>query len=371
MKILFVLENYHPFVGGAEVVFKNLAEGFVKEGHEVNIINNQIKKTNKFEIINGVKVHRVNSFGSRYLFTFLAIPKVLKLAKNSDVIQTTTFTGAPPAWFGGKIRKKPVLLTVHEVWVDKWKKVTDFNFLKSFVHNILEKMIYTLKFDRYICVSNSTRKDLANINITNAVTIHNGLDYGLWNPKNFDDSKIKTNPELKEKFLCFSWGRPGVSKGFEYLIRSIPLILKKIPNAFFLLMTNKDYNKKKFKQLTDLVKKLGIGKHISIIKPVPYKELGNFIKAAACVVIPSIAEGFGYTTVETCAIGTPVVATNAGSIPEVISNKYVLVEARSPNGIASGVITVKNKDYKTSALKKFYWKTAIDKYLDEYKKLVR
>src|SRR3989344_1338403 len=37
MKILFICENYHPHQGGAEVLFKNLAEGLVKAGNEVSI----------------------------------------------------------------------------------------------------------------------------------------------------------------------------------------------------------------------------------------------------------------------------------------------------------------------------------------------
>ena len=71
MKILFICENYIPHYGGAEVVFKNLAEGYVKLGHEVTILTHQLKNTKKREIINGVKVIRVPSLNSRYLFSDL------------------------------------------------------------------------------------------------------------------------------------------------------------------------------------------------------------------------------------------------------------------------------------------------------------
>src|SRR3989338_5192334 len=150
MKILFVCENYLPHIGGAEVVFKNLAEGFVKLGHEVFLVTHRIKDTKKYELMNGVKVYRVNCFKSRYLFSFLAIPKVLRLAKKADVIQTTTFNGAPPAWVGAKLAKKPVVLTVHEIWIGKWAEVTGFSCIKASMHELLERMIYLLPFDRYI-----------------------------------------------------------------------------------------------------------------------------------------------------------------------------------------------------------------------------
>src|SRR3989344_5004836 len=160
MKILFVCENYHPHYGGAEVLFKNLAEGLVKKGNGVAIVTTLLPGTKKFEEINGVKVHRVSCFNNRYLFSFLSIPKVLKLAQKADVIQTTTFNGAPPAWLGAKMTKKPVTLTVHEVWIGRWKEVTDFSRIKTSLHELLERMLYLLPFDKYACVSESTRKDL-------------------------------------------------------------------------------------------------------------------------------------------------------------------------------------------------------------------
>src|SRR3989344_5339348 len=187
MKILFVCENYYPHYGCAEVLFKNLAEGFVKEGHRVAIVTTLLPGTKRFEEINGVKVHRVYCLNSRYLFSFLSIPKVLRLAKKADVIQTTTFNGAPPAWLGAKIAKKPVVLTVHEVWVGKWKEVTDFTGMKAAMHDLLERALYLLPFDRYVCVSNATKKDLLQLGINpeKAATIYNGFDYDFWNPKNF------------------------------------------------------------------------------------------------------------------------------------------------------------------------------------------
>src|SRR3989344_4390735 len=113
MRILFVCENYFPHYGGAEVLFKNLAERYVKKGHQVTILTHQLKGTQKIEMINGVRVLRVPSFFSRYAFTFLAVPQAIRLAKAHDIIQTTSFNGAPPAWLAAKITKRPVVITVH------------------------------------------------------------------------------------------------------------------------------------------------------------------------------------------------------------------------------------------------------------------
>jgi len=38
MKILFILENFHPYVGGAETLFKSLADELAKKGHDVTVL---------------------------------------------------------------------------------------------------------------------------------------------------------------------------------------------------------------------------------------------------------------------------------------------------------------------------------------------
>jgi glycosyltransferase involved in cell wall biosynthesis len=372
MRILFVCENYLPHYGGAEVVFKNLAEGFVKQGHKVSLITQKLKGTKSFEKINDVSVYRVKSLNSRYIFTFSSLFKVLKLARNHDVIQTTTFNGAFPSWFASKILNKPVCLTVHEVWVNKWNKVTNLNRFGCFVHNILEKLIYKLKFDKYVCVSNATKKDLLNLSISKnrVITIHNGLDYQFWHPKNFNGQKVLTILGLKNNFVCFSWGRPGPSKGFEYLIRAVPLIIKEIKNFKLVLMWgSKDKYPQQHKKLKQIIKELNIGPWVKIIPSLPYSELGNYISAADCVVIPSLAEGFGYNVVEAVALNKVIVASEVGSIPEVISGEYVLTKTKSPQSIAMGIKNVPLKKTIKTKKKMFPWDKAILSYLETYKEL--
>jgi len=84
------------------------------------VLTHHLKRTPKKEIMNGVVIQRVPSFFSRYFFTFSSIITAVQLARKHDIIQTTTFNGAPPAWLAGKLARKPVVLTVHEVWQKKW-----------------------------------------------------------------------------------------------------------------------------------------------------------------------------------------------------------------------------------------------------------
>ncbi len=370
MKILIVCENYFPNLGGVEIFFKNIAERLVKKGHQVTIITRLLPKTKQKENINQVTIIRVPSFNSRYFFTFFSIPTILKYSKKADIIHTTTFNGAPPAWLVGKLRNIPTILTVHEVWVNRWNQVTDLSKFSCIIHNFLEKLLYKLPFSHYVCVSNSTSNQLKKINIpkNKISTIHNGLDYNFWNPKNFKNIRKQLN--LETKFIYFAWGRPGPSKGFEYLLKAVPLISKKIPNSILLLMLgNPEKYPKQHKTLKSLIKRIN-PENICLLPSVPYEQLGNYIKTADCVVVPSIAEGFGYTTVETAAIGTPLVVSNIDSLPEVVSGKFNLFEPKNPKDLATQVYKTYQQKWQTKT-KKFLWEATINQYEKLYQNIAK
>ncbi len=374
MKILFVLEYYLPHIGGVEIVFKNLCEGLAKKGHKIKVITSRLPNTKRKEILNGVEIERilVPKFNSRYFFTLFAIPKVIKESKKYDLVHTTTFTGSLPAWIGAKINKKKVLITVHEVWVNLWKNVTKKSKTSAFIHNFLEKRIYNISFDKYACVSNSTKKELLKLKIPEkkVITVHNGMDYEQWNPKKYNGDKIRNKLNLKNKFVYFASGRPGTSKGFEYLIKAVPLIKKQIKNSRLVLILSKDKTyKKEYDKLINIIKELKIKEEVVILDPVPYSELPNYVIMADCVVIPSLSEGFGYTCVEACSLGKPVVASNTTSLPEVITGKGKLVEPGNEKEITSGVVSIFNKEYDKFPEKKFLWKDTIAKYEEIYGEL--
>jgi glycosyltransferase involved in cell wall biosynthesis len=70
---------------------------------------------------------------------------------------------------------------------------------------------------------------------------------------------------------------------------------------------------------------------------VPQEELAELYRGAACLVFPSRYEGFGLPALEAMASGTPVVATNAGALPEVTGDAAILVAEQDPVALAGGV----------------------------------
>ena len=70
---------------------------------------------------------------------------------------------------------------------------------------------------------------------------------------------------------------------------------------------------------------------------VPLEELASLYRRAACLVFPSLYEGFGLPPIEAMACGCPVAASNAGAIPEICGPAAVLFDPKSVEAIATGV----------------------------------
>ncbi len=70
---------------------------------------------------------------------------------------------------------------------------------------------------------------------------------------------------------------------------------------------------------------------------VPEDDLIALIGAARVCAVPSLYEGFGLTALEAMACGTPVVCSNAASLPEVVGDAALLVDARSSEALGDAL----------------------------------
>ncbi len=92
---------------------------------------------------------------------------------------------------------------------------------------------------------------------------------------------------------------------------------------------------------------------ISFLGFVPDEELVHLYRHAIAFVSPSHYEGFGLTFLEAMAVGCPVIASNAGSLPEVVGNAGILFDPSDTEGIANAMTDLyKNKDLYSKLSKK-------------------
>lgn len=72
----------------------------------------------------------------------------------------------------------------------------------------------------------------------------------------------------------------------------------------------------------------------------PFDEMAGLYARADVLVYPSFLEGFGFPPLEAMATGTPVVASNASCLPEVLDGAAVLVDPRDDAAFAAGLESV-------------------------------
>ena len=70
---------------------------------------------------------------------------------------------------------------------------------------------------------------------------------------------------------------------------------------------------------------------------VPFETLRCFYQSATAFVFPSRYEGFGLPPLEAMACGTPVVTSNASSLPEIVGDAAILVNPENVFDIAHGI----------------------------------
>jgi glycosyltransferase involved in cell wall biosynthesis len=82
------------------------------------------------------------------------------------------------------------------------------------------------------------------------------------------------------------------------------------------------------------VERLGLRDAVLFPGFVPDEELPLWYNAAELFVYPSLYEGFGLPPLEAMACGTPVITSNAASLPEVVGDAGVVVDAHDVTALA-------------------------------------
>ena len=172
------------------------------------------------------------------------------------------------------------------------------------------------------------------------------VPYGV-DPSQFtrmEGAKSALHKELhlpKDAPILFAVGRMVYKKGFEYLIRAMPAVLREHPDAKLVLAGGGDLEPK----LVSLVKQLGV--ESSVIMPgwVSRDRLPFYFSGCDLFVLPSVVDqqgnvdGLPNTLLEAMASAKPVVATSVAGIPHAVKDGVngILVPEKQPGELSAAI----------------------------------
>jgi len=101
------------------------------------------------------------------------------------------------------------------------------------------------------------------------------------------------------------------------------------------------------------VRQLGLDSVVTGIEPKDTESLVEIYNAVDCLLFPSLYEGFGWPPLEAMACGTPVVCSNAASLPEVVGDAAHVAEPKDAEAFVAHIMTVlTNEAIRTSFIEK-------------------
>ncbi len=123
----------------------------------------------------------------------------------------------------------------------------------------------------------------------------------------------------------------------------------------------------------------GVQNDVRFLGFIPIEVLRIFYDSAKVFVFPSLYEGFGLPPLEAMVHGTPVVTSNATSLPEVVGNAAVLVNPENVFEIMRALHRVlmdkalrdrmKERGYKQAA--RFSWENSVRRVQEVYREVAR
>ncbi len=362
MKILFVVEHFYPYVGGAEELFLNLTVSLAETGHEINVVTTlHDHSEKKYEVYKGVKITRINCY-NRFLFTVFGLPEILRKARNADFIHTTSYNSAIPSYLAGLICRKKVVITFHEVWGNLWFNMPYTPKWQLLGFYIFETFILKLSFYKYIAVSDYTLKSLTERGIPEAKIekIYNGLDYRMLNTFHY------TPPE--QFTFCF-FGRLGISKGIDLLVPAAEIFFERHPDALLKLIIP-TYPKITYRKVIRQIQEKIPAENIQILHNLTKPDLLQAITTSSCVVIPSRSEGFCFAAQEAVATGVPIISSGKGSLPEVVGGQHITLGELTIDQIVSALEMAFDNQWDYTPPPLFELSTSVEQYLKFYQSLL-
>lgn len=330
--ILLILDYFHPYIGGIETLFDDVTQFCSDKWMKITILTSRHHPSlKKIEKRGDVTIYRVGTNRLTLLpgVLWLAINK-RELMKSVDHIHTSTFASALPAWIIGKIRKKPVTITIHEIY-DTLRYHLKGRWGRFYVW--FESLVCHLSWKKIITVSQASKKflettypHLANNKIE---VMLNQIDTGFRNNSQVDsDEQEEKNTRYgfsKDDTVLVFIGRLGYEKWLPYLLEAFSRLRELDTTAKLLIIAPRTKKKYKTSLQKDIdttrqqIKNNYLSSSIVWIDPVKTdEELRTLMSIANIGIVPSMSEWFCYTAVQMQAMGLSLIASKVWALPEVL-----------------------------------------------------
>jgi glycosyltransferase involved in cell wall biosynthesis len=335
MKIAFVYDVIYPYVkGGVEKRIRELSVRLSARGHDVHIIGMKYWEGPDSVEKDGVTLHGIcppqplytdgrRTVKEAVYFSARLIPFLMR--EEFDIIDCQQFPYFPCfiVKLATVVRKKPFVITWHEVWGDYWYEYLGW---KGSLGKMTERLVAGITSDM-IAVSGTTAEKLQRLGVHSEIRIiRNGID----------PEYLRSIPgDTVSSDLIFV-GRLIKEKHVDVLVRAFSILLKESPDCTLLILGDGPERE----AIRSLIRDLAIGDRV-LLKPFrdSHDEVIGLMKSSHVFVIPSTREGFGIAALEALACGLPVVTVDHpdNAIAELITEKTGFVCPLSAEALASAI----------------------------------
>ena len=176
-------------------------------------------------------------------------------------------------------------------------------------------------------------------------------------------------------------GRIDPGKGQEVVVRALPSLIKRHPNILFLIAGEETAGEPGHKaHLAELCRTLGLETYVKFM---PFtEEVPRFMAALDIFILPSFGETFGLVVIEAMAMEKPVIATDAGGVPEIVTDGRtgILIEPRSVAAVGAALEKLLDDEplcrslgaaARADALQRFSMSNCVDRLLELFDSMKR
>ncbi|MCB9422078.1 MAG: glycosyltransferase family 4 protein [Ardenticatenaceae bacterium] len=342
IRVAMLIQAYYPHVGGAERQLAALAPLLQERGVDIHILTRRYSGLRSFEMIDGVPVYRLPIPGPKPVaslaFTLSALPLLYRLKPDlihaHELLSPTTTAVLAKRIFGMPVAAK----------VLRGGKLGDIAKLNQRRSGRQRLAAMRRHVDAFITISREIDGELANLNIPQEKRpfIPNGVDIHHFAPIPAQEKQIlRQNFGLPDGPLTVFTGRLAKEKQIDQLIAIWPRVRIAHPQASLLLLGTGD-------QEAELKRQAGDG----IIFYGAVDDVAPFLQCADLFVLPSATEGLSNALLEAMAAGLPVITSNVGGAPDLISHGHngLLISPDNSADWAECIIDLLNEQRKREGL---------------------